>query len=86
MNLTFWQRHSVCTECGVHFEPVTGYEARWGQLCTVHRKPVRERDEKKDAVIAWATSNWSRLVEQMDKERVEVAPAYNAGARVFGLS
>ena len=64
----FRKKHSVCAECGVHFEPVTGYEARWGQFCATHRKEPRERDEKKDAVLAWAAKNWERLYGQMADE------------------
>lgn len=64
----FQKKHSVCAECGVHFEPVTGYEARWGQFCAAHRKEPRERDEKKDAVLQWAAQNWIRLHGQMVSE------------------
>ena len=69
MKWNFLCRHSVCIKCGAHFEPVTGYEARWGDLCNTHRQPVREQDEKRDAVIAWASQNWRSLAEQMEKER-----------------
>lgn len=65
----FQKKHSVCAECGVHFEPVTGYEARWGQFCATHRTEPRENDEKKDAVLAWADKNWRRLFEQMVSEK-----------------
>lgn len=64
----FQKKHSVCTECGVHFEPVTGYEARWGQFCGMHRTEHRQNDEKKDAVLAWAEKNWERLHDQMSQE------------------
>lgn len=70
------QKHGVCKECGAHFEPVTGYEARWGDLCGIHRKPVMERDLKKDRVVAWAARNWERLTEQMEKENAEERAAY----------
>ena len=76
--MKWWkQKHSVCSECGVHFEPVTGYEARWGTLCATHRKPVKERDEKKDAVLAWASANWERLSRTMEEETAEKRAAYN---------
>jgi len=78
VNLFFCKRYSVCTECGVHFETVTGYEARWGHLCAVHRKPVMQKDEKRDKVIAWATSHWERLVEQVEKEEAAIRAAYNS--------
>lgn len=85
----FQKKHSVCAECGVHFEPVTGYEARWGQFCAAHRKEHRENDEKKDAVLAWAAQNWMRLHGQMVSEYVAKkenlsdlqAAAYNRGMR-----
>lgn len=64
-------KYSVCKECSVHFEPATGYEARWGDLCSTHRKPVQKRDEKRDEVIRWATTNWERLSQMMDKEVAE---------------
>ena len=70
------QNHSVCKECGVHFEPVTGYESRWGDLCSMHRKPAIERSEKKAEVMAWAGINWERLTEQMEKEKAEEMKAY----------
>lgn len=67
--MNWWKpKHSICSVCGVHFEPVTGYEARWGHLCATHRQPVMERDLKKDRVIAWATSNWERLAVTMETE------------------
>lgn len=78
MTMKWWkQQHSVCSECGVHFEPVTGYDARWGNLCATHRKAVKERDEKKDAVVSWASANWERLVKQMEDEAAEQRAAYN---------
>ena len=65
----FQKKHSVCAECGVHFEPVTGYEARWGQFCGIHRTERRQSDEKKDLVLAWAAKNIVRLHDQMVAER-----------------
>ena len=69
----FKPKYSVCKECGVHFDPVTGYEleAAWGHLCSVHRKPVMERDLRKRAIIEWASSNWERLEEMYKKEMKE---------------
>ena len=76
--MKWWKpKHSVCKECGVHFEPVTNHEARWGDLCAAHRKPVRERDEKRDAVVAWAAANWERLAKMMEEETAEQRAAYN---------
>lgn len=73
----FKQKYSVCSECGVHFEPVTGYEARWGTLCATHRKPIMERDQQKDAVMTWADSNWKRLYKIMEAETANERQAYN---------
>jgi len=56
---------------------VIGYEARWGNLCATHRKAVKERDEKKDAVVSWASANWERLVKQMEDETAEQRAAHN---------
>ena len=73
----FKQKHSVCKQCGVHFEPVTGYEARWGDLCSTHRKPVMEKDLKRDAVMRWAGDNWERLAPQMEAEAAKEREAYD---------
>jgi len=51
---------------------------RWGNLCAAHRKPVRERDEKRDAVVVWATANFERLAGMMEKEEAEQKAAYIA--------
>ena len=76
--MNFWKpKRSICTECGVHFEPVAGYESRWGNLCQMHRKPVMERDQRKDAVASWAASNWERLAATMDEENKNQRAAYN---------
>lgn len=79
--MTFWKTkkpaHSVCAECGVHFEPVTGYESTWGHLCATHRKPVRERDEKRAAVISWAASKWEHLVPMMEEDTAKTQEQYN---------
>ena len=67
--MNFWKRkYSVCDECHVHFEPATGYEARWGNFCPTHRKQVKERDEKKERVLSWASLNWERLERIMEDE------------------
>lgn len=73
----FAKKFSICSECGVHFEPVVGYEERWGHLCQAHRKEVRKRDEKRDCVMAWASANWENLAKQMDAERAKEAAEYN---------
>ena len=80
----FKQKYSVCKECFVHFEPVTGYEAAWGHLCSVHRKPVMERDLRKRAIIEWASSNWERL-EEMYKKETHVTNASYTASQQAGL-
>jgi len=62
--------HATCKDCGIHYDPVVGLEARWGDFCPMHRKPVMERDLRKDAVISWASGNWERL-EAMYLEEVK---------------
>lgn len=64
----FKPKYTVCSVCGVHFEPVSGYEVRWGNLCAIHRVSVKQQDERKDAVISWATANWVRLEKMMKEE------------------
>ena len=80
----FKPKYAVCRECGVHYEPVTGYEARWGHLCFLHRKPVMERDLRKEAVVSWASSNWERL-EDMYKKENEAARAAFSSVQQAGL-
>ena len=73
----WWEpKYTVCSECQVHFEPVTSYDARWGHLCATHRKRVKERDEKQDAVVVWANTNWERLAPMMEKEVAKTRTAY----------
>lgn len=64
----FNKNHSVCKVCGVHFEPVSGYEAEWGDLCQVHRKPVMELALKKRSVMRWADANWEQVLKIMEVE------------------
>ena len=67
--MRWFKRYSVCKECGVHFEPVTGYEERCGDLCRTHREPVMRADHKRDAVLRWAGANWEKLFDQMITEQ-----------------
>lgn len=60
----FKPQYSVCKECAVHFEPRND---RWADLCLEHRKPVMERDIKRDAVTQWARENWEKLYEQYEQ-------------------
>lgn len=55
----------------MHFEPVTGYESRWGDLCSVHRKPVKDRDEKVQRVLEWVKWHIDMVAEMMEKESAE---------------
>ena len=73
MNLcNLWKKkYSVCRECGVHFEPVTGTDARWGYLCATHRAPVRKLDLERDAVMAWTLNNLPKVKKMMDEETAE---------------
>jgi len=62
------KKYSVCQICGVHFEPITGTDARWGYLCATHRAPARKDDLEHDAVMAWAKDNMSKVKKLMDEE------------------
>jgi hypothetical protein len=70
MNLcNLWKKnYSVCRKCGVHFEPVTGADARWGYLCATHRDPLKKYDLEHDAVMAWAKDNLPKVKKMMDEE------------------
>ena len=74
MNLcNLWKKkYSVCRECGVHFEPVTGTDARWGYLCATHRAPVRKLDLERDAVMAWTLNNLPKVKKMMDEDIAEM--------------
>lgn len=79
--MTFFKpKHSVCAECGVHFEPVGANEARWGNLCATHRKPVMERDRKKRDVMFWAEAHWERLAVMMEREEIEQRAKYQSAS------
>ena len=70
----FKPKVAICSECGVHYKPVTGREVRWGHLCPTHRKPVMERDIRKDAVVFWASCVWEKLepmyLKKMNKKNL----------------
>ena len=40
----FKPKYSVCTACGVVFDPAIDFDERWSRLCAIHRKPVMERE------------------------------------------
>ena len=58
------------------FEPATGYEAKWNDLCSVHRKPLVEEKREIDRVVLWAMSNLEEAKVAMDlweaKERKRI--------------
>ena len=62
------KKYSVCQICGVHFEPATGADARWGYLCATHRAPLKKYDLEHDAVMAWAKDNMPKVKKLMDEE------------------
>lgn len=64
----FKRKYSACKECGVHFDPAPKNEARWGHLCKEHRKPVMERDMRRDSVLSWAVTHWEKVEELMKEE------------------
>ena len=67
-----WKKnYSVCRKCGVHFEPATGADARWGYLCATHRAPLKKYDLEHDAVMAWAKDNLPKVKKMMDEEIAE---------------
>lgn len=73
--------HKACEKCGLHYQPATGHEARWGHLCPVCRPAVMERDKKVDLVREWAVERWESLYEQAKKETDEAD-----GQRAIGLN
>lgn len=59
----FWKaKHSVCIECGVHFQPVDerSLDGAWGDRCKEHRKPFVEKALRKTAVMDWVEANWEK--------------------------
>ena len=64
----FKSDYSVCTECGVHFETISDYDAQVGILCQTHRKPAFALLRRKEFVQKWAALNWEKLEAQALKE------------------
>jgi hypothetical protein len=87
MNMLFWKpKHSVCAECGVHFDLPSTNEALWGHLCQTHRKLAIELDLKRLDVVNWAWRNWERLADMMDEELAAsqaTTPYYNPFRNYF---
>lgn len=75
MNL-FKCRHRVCIQCGVHFEPATGFEAQWGQLCSPHRQPFIKEYRRMGHFLEWAKKNIDKLEPAMREEEAEQLNAY----------
>ena len=68
MKSWFKKYYSVCDQCQVHFEPATGMESHWGNLCPLHRKPVMDKDLRMKRVLDWAKHNWEKLeVQYLDE-------------------
>jgi len=82
MNI-FKFRHSVCKQCGVHFEPATGFEAQWGHLCSAHRKPVIDEYHRIARVVEWAKRNIDKLEPMMQAEEAEQGKAYGVGMQAM---
>lgn len=67
-------KYSVCSDCGIHFEPITGDPAynvdkKFDNKCGIHRKPLVEREIKIREVEKWARDNWESLYPKMKKEK-----------------
>lgn len=65
----FKPKYTVCTQCSMLFEPTKG---PFPDLCPTHRKPVMEKAERRQRVIAWATSNWEKLEAQMNADHANL--------------
>ena len=74
----FKPKHRVCCECKVHFEPVTGYEERWGNYCSVHRAAIMIKDQKSDRVVLWAREHVDEVAALMKKEVAQAGAQNNA--------
>lgn len=57
----------------MHFEPVTGFEAQWGEFCAIHRKPLVTHHLKIERFLIWAQSNIKRLEPMMEKDMAKQA-------------
>jgi len=79
--MKLFQKKSVCKECNVYFKPATGFETRWGDLCSVHRQPVIELALRKDAVMAWASVYWESIEPIYLKKEQEAKEAYAASLK-----
>ena len=81
----FKQKLNVCSECKMAFEPATGYEAKWNDLCSVHRKPLVEQKREIDRVVLWAMSNPKEarvamdLWEAKEREGIDKYPQMQRG-------
>lgn len=74
--------HTTCKTCGNVFDPI-GIEKRWADLCYQCRKPVMERDRRKDVVISWAITNWEKLEPQALEENKAQTEAYSSALNAF---
>lgn len=72
----FKPKFSVCKECGVHFEPATGKDLMFGDLCQTHRKPKMEEYTRKMNVALWSSQNWEKVEAMYLKEIKEEGNKY----------
>lgn len=70
-------KHSVCSDCGIHFEPVTGeINKLFADKCGIHRRPLVEREVKIREVEKWARQNWETLYPKYEKDKKKQDEAY----------
>ncbi len=70
----FWcKKYSICSECQVHFEPITG---DYADRCMVHRKPLLDLAARKAGVMRWASQNWEELESRATIESAAIQAAY----------
>lgn len=72
----FGKKPMSCITCGVHYDPVSGYEAKWGMFCKTHRETVMKKDIRKEIVMAWAELNWEKIEPVMIEEKKKFASAF----------
>ena len=72
-------KHSVCSECGVHFEPVTGYDEELSNLCFEHRRLAARRNMEISRAVNWTKANLEKVLKIIDDERSENVDKYHPG-------
>jgi len=71
-------KHSVCSECGVHFEPVTGYDEELSNLCFDHRRLAARRNMEISRAVNWTKANLEKVLKIIDDERLENVDKYRS--------